>query len=231
MGVSETILAAMIGAGATVLTALVQIISAFRKSAATERRSSRGRMRSLLWMFALMLAAGVGGFAYAEYRALQSRDETHALREELKQQMAALTASAARLEQLRIPSASADASSPTANASVATVALPVCKGPQVGFATARGPCTEPDALQVAVCAPVPASARVTAVELYARAEDSQQPWPETRMTPGQVAAAGRFADNYFERPDADGTRLVCQSFAHWNSEKGRAVRILVRYGA
>jgi hypothetical protein len=111
------------------------------------------------------------------------------------------------------------------------VALPACKGAQVGFATTRGPCAEQDAVQVAVCAPVPASARVTAVELFARADDSQQPWTEARMTAGQVAAAGRFADNYFERPDSDGTRLVCQNFAHWNSDKGRAVRILVRYGA
>jgi len=231
MGVSETILAAMIGAGATVLTALVQIISAFGKSASNERRNARTRVRSVVWMFALLLAAGVGGFAFAEYRALQSRDETRALREELKQQMSALTASAARLEQLRLPAANSAASASLPSASAATVALPACKGSQVGFATARGPCVEQDALQVSVCAPVPASARVTAVELYARSEDSQQPWSEARMTPGQVAAAGRFADNYFERPDADGVRLVCQTFAHWNSEKGRAVRILVRFGA
>jgi hypothetical protein len=221
----------MIGAGATVLTALVQIISAFRKSGSTERRSSRSRVRSLMWMFALMLAAGVGGFAYAEYRGLQSRDETRALRDELQQQMHALTASAARLEQLRLPAPGTEAAAPTPNASVASVTLPACKGAQVGFATARGPCAEQDAVQIAVCAPVPASARVTAVELYARPDDSQQPWPEARLMPGQVAAAGRFVDNYVERPDADGTRLVCQSFAHWNSEKGRAVRILVRYGA
>jgi hypothetical protein len=226
MGVSETVLVAMIGAGATVLTALVQIISAFRKSGSNDRRSSRSRVRSLVWMFALMLAAGVGGFAYAEYRALQSRDETRALRDELQQQMQALTASATRLEQLRFPApATAD------NASVATVSLPACKGAQVGFATTRGPCAEQDALQVAVCAPIPVLARVTAVELYARADDSQQPWPETRLMAGQVSAAGRFAENPFERPDGDGSRLVCQSFAHWNSEKGRAVRILVRYGA
>jgi hypothetical protein len=230
MGVSETILVAMIGAGATVLTALVQIIVSFNKAASSERRNSRSRVRSLMWMFALMLAAGAGGFAYAEYRALESRDETRALRDELKQQMTALTASTARLEQLRMTNPGA-AGAPAADASTATVALPACKGAQVGFATTRGPCAEQDAVQVAVCAPVPATARVTAVELFARAEDSQQPWTEARMTAGQVAAAGRFADNYFERPDSDGTRLVCQNFAHWNSEKGRAVRILVRYGA
>jgi len=231
MGVSEPVLAAMIGAGATILTALVQIISAIRKSDSNDRRSSRSRVRSLIWMFALILAAGVGGFAYAEYRALQSRNETRALRDELQQQLQALTASATRLEQLRLPAPGAAPPATADNTSVATVSLPACKGAQVGFATTRGPCAEQDALQVAVCAPIPVLARVTAVELYARADDSQQPWPETRLMAGQVSAAGRFAENPFERPDSESARLVCQSFAHWNSEKGRAVRILVRYGA
>lgn len=231
MGVSETILAAMIGAGATILTAIVHIINSLRASS-TERRSARNsRVRSMSWMLALMLAAGVGGFAYAEYRALNARDETQVLRDELQQQMRALAASAARLEQLRLPAAGPGASVGGPDTSVASVSLPACKGSQVGFATARGKCTEQDALQVAVCAPVPASARVTAVELYARAEDSQQPWSEARLAPGQEAAGGRFAEHHVERPDGDGARLVCQTFAHWNSEKGRAVRIVVRYGA
>lgn len=229
MGVSETVLAAMIGAGATVLTALVQIINAFARSAGTDRGSARSKLRSLMWTLALMLAAGVGGFAYAEYRAIEARDQTRVLRDELKQQMTALSASTARLEQISVASAGTDAPAPTS--SMATVALPACQGAQVGFATAPGPCAEPDALQVALCAPVPMQARVTSVELYARAEDSQQPWSEARMTPGQIAAAGRFAESHFERPDSDGTRLVCQNFSHWDSAKGRAVRILVRYGA
>ena len=53
---------------------------------------------------------------------------------------------------------------------------------------------------------------------------------EVKLPPAG-SAAGRFAETHFERPDGEGTRLVCQSFAHWNSQKGRAVRILVRYGA
>jgi hypothetical protein len=90
-------------------------------------------------------------------------------------------------------------------------------------------CTEQDALQVALCAPVPAGASVTGVDLFARAEDSQQPWSEARVTPGQDLRGGRFAASHFERADPDGSRQVCQSFAHWSSDKGRTVRIVVRY--
>jgi hypothetical protein len=62
-----------------------------------------------MWMLALMLAAGVGGFAYAEFRAQQSRDDDRTLRAELQQQMQALAQSTARLEQLRLPASGAAA--------------------------------------------------------------------------------------------------------------------------
>ena len=203
MGVSETVLAAMIGAGATLFTALFQLITSLRASSG-DRRSKRGRFRSFIWMLALMLAAGVGGFAYAEYRAQTSRDETRAVRDELQQQMQALAASSARLELLRIGGAVANPErSAGADGSAATVSLPPCKGAQVGFATERARCSEQDALQLGVCAPVPATARVTSVELYTRLEDSQQPWAEARVSPGQQVAAGRFVDSHFERPDTE----------------------------
>src|SRR5687767_6136637 len=87
VGVSETVLAAMIGAGATVFTALFQIITSFRSASADRRTAKRGGFRSLMWTLAMILAAGVGGFAYSEYRSLQARDETHALRTELQSQL------------------------------------------------------------------------------------------------------------------------------------------------
>jgi hypothetical protein len=190
-----------------------------------------------MWMLALMLAAAVGGFAYAEYRSQQSRSDARALREELQTQMRAIAASTARLEQLRFVSAGpatdvpSGAAGSTASSVSATVALPVCKGNIVGFATERGPCAEQDAIKVAVCAPVPAEARVTGLDLFSRIEDSLQPWDQARQTLGQESESGRFVDAHFERPDTDSTRLVCQTFAHWNSGKGRSVRIIVRYAA
>jgi hypothetical protein len=219
---SEPILAAMIGAGATIVTALFQIFTAF-KPANSERRPPKSRFRSVMWTLALVFAAGVGGFAYAEYLSQHSRNETTSLRQELQLQMQALRESTARLEQLQLAgAASAQASS------TVLVTLPPCRGPQVGFATQRGACTEQDAVQVTLCAPVPAGAQVTAIELFARADDAQTAWAAARLLPGQDGGAGRFADSPQERTDPDQGRLLCQSFAHWG-ETARTVRMLVRY--
>ena len=231
MGMSETVMAAMIGAGATLFAAFFQLLRATTISA-EQRRNSRKGMHSLMWILALVVAAGVAGFAYAEYRAQQARDDTRALRAELQQQMQTLVAATERLEQLRLPASDAGTSgSAAAPESAAIVNLPPCRGAQVGFATQRGSCTEQESLQVTVCAPVPAAARVSAVELFARSEDLQQPWAESRVAAGKETAAGRFTGSYFERSDGDIGKLGCQNFAHWNSKSGRSVRILVRFRA
>jgi hypothetical protein len=234
MGLSETIMAAMIGALATVFTATFQLMLTWR-DATKEQRRGRGGLRSFLWMLALMAAAAVGGFAYAEYRAQDTRGEAALLRAELQRELHALTASTARLEKLAAAasgekgSAAADQQQRGLEGVAAMVTLPACRGAQVGFATQRPDCTEQDAMQVSICAPVPAGASVTAVELFARPEDSQQAWSEARVVGGQDLGGGRFAATHFERADADGTRQMCQPFAHWSSDKGRTVRILVRY--
>jgi hypothetical protein len=219
----------MIGAIATVLTALFQLIGSFRAAANDRRASRRGGVRSLLWTIAMIVAAGVGGFAYAEFRSQESRDETRALRTELQAQMQALQASTARLEQMRFAAAETPASS-TASSSAAMVSLPACRGAQVGFATERAACSEQDALQVSVCAPVPASAQVTGVELFSRNEDAQAPGTDVRGSAGQDVGRGRFADAHVERSDAEHGKLVCQAFSHWN-DKPRTVRMVVRYAA
>jgi hypothetical protein len=234
MGMSETIMAAMIGALATVFTAMFQLVLSWR-SATKEERKASGGLRSFLWMLTLMGAAAAGGFAYAEYRALGARGEAAVLREEMQRELQALSASTARLEKLSAGGlggsdhAAVDQRQRGREGVAAIVTLPACKEAQVGLATERPGCTEQDAMQVAVCVPVPASASVTAVELFARPEDSQQPWGEVRAAAGQDLGGGRFASSHLERTDADGTKQVCQTFAQWGSEKGRAVRILVRY--
>jgi hypothetical protein len=232
VGVSETVLAAMIGATATVLTALFQLIHSFRSSSATDRRSSKkGGLRSLMWTLALILAAAVGGFAFAEYRSQESRDETRSLRTELQAQMQALQASTARLEQMRLTSSETPSNTTIGTATnAAMVTLPACKGAQVGFATERAACTEQDALQVAVCASIPSSAQVAAVDLFSRPEDAQTPWPDARVSAGQEIARGRFAQTHTERIDGEQGKLVCQTFSHWG-DKARTVRMQVRYSS
>src|SRR5262245_57587917 len=102
MGLSETILAAMIGAAATMLTATFQLFLAFRARTKSESKPKRSGVRSLLSVFAIILASAVGGFAYSELRAERSREDIRDLRAELTEQFRALAASSsARLDQLR----------------------------------------------------------------------------------------------------------------------------------
>ena len=102
MGISETVLAAMIGAIATIGTAIFQLVINWKKQAGDRRVASKGGIRSLLWVVTLMLASGVGGFAYSEYLSQGRREETHELRQELRQQLQTLAASTSRLEQVRL---------------------------------------------------------------------------------------------------------------------------------
>lgn len=230
MGISETVLAALIGASATMVTAMFHLVSSF-KSQSTDRRVKGSGVKSLLWMLALMLASAVGGFAYAEFRSQETRDETHALRMEMRQQLQTIIAATTRIEQSR-GGISGDSDGRRGVDGVATVVnLPACKGAQVGFATDHPNCAEQDAVQVSVCTPMPANAKVTSTEFFSRPDDSQQAWNDARVTPGQDIGGGRFSVTPVERPDSDGTKQVCYAFSHWNSQKGRTLRVLVKYSA
>ena len=230
MGISETVLAALIGASATMVTAMFHLVSSF-KSQSTDRRVKGSGVKSLLWMLALMLASAVGGFAYAEFRSQETRDETHALRMEMRQQLQTIIAATTRIEQSR-GGISGDSDGRRGVDGVATVVnLPACKAAQVGFATDHPNCAEQDAVQVSVCTPMPANAKVTSTEFFSRPDDSQQAWNDARVTPGQDIGGGRFSVTPVERPDSDGTKQVCYAFSHWNSQKGRTLRVLVKYSA
>src|SRR5258708_40228965 len=77
-------------------------------------------------------------------------------------------------------------------------------------------CGEQEAQPVTLCASVPALAVVTAMVLYARPEDSSQPWTESRVTPGQQVGRARFADKSFERAESDQSKQVCTGFSSWD---------------
>jgi len=236
VGFSEPVLAAMIGATATVGTAIFQLVMHWRKQSG-DRRESKGGLRSLLWMVTLMLASGVGGFAYSEYLNQEQRDDTHQLRQEIQRELAHLASTTAKLEQVRLSTQSiADAQTREAEERrrgaegiEGLVQLPACKGRAAASGGERSACTETDAQRVAVCAVVPASAKVTEVLLFTRPEESQQPWGESRVESSQDAGKAKFVDAPFERAHTDGTKQVCSNFAHWGGDKGRTARIVVRY--
>lgn len=104
-----------------------------------------------------------------------------------------------------------------------------CKAESAAAPGSRSDCSEQSAVRVAVCARVPASATVKEVLLYTRFEDTQQPWSDSRVQPGQDSGRAKFVEKFFERPDSDAAKQVCQGFVNWNGEKARLARIVVMY--
>jgi hypothetical protein len=86
MGLSETILAAMIGAAATVGTALFQLLGAFRAKGKTDAKPKRGTtLRSIIAITALMVASAAGGFLYSQFLLQRSGEDIRAMRQELRE--------------------------------------------------------------------------------------------------------------------------------------------------
>jgi hypothetical protein len=92
MGISETIVAAIIGALATMGTAIFQLI---RNRAPSDGRPKpkKNRMRSVLATIALMIGCIVGGYAWSSLRAVSAKEEMRSTMEaEFTKQFAALAA-------------------------------------------------------------------------------------------------------------------------------------------
>lgn len=240
---SEPLMAAMIGATATVITALVQLRLSWRKELKERERAQpitkKSRRGPVIAVLALVIAAAVGGFALSQYFvSLREGDrdrDRQEMRSDLQAKLSEINATALRLEQARTNERKqietevqhADASRQGDEGVAASVVVAPCKAE--GAPGARQPCTEHSALRVTVCARVPAAATVKEVQLYIRAEDSKQPWSESRVLPGQEAGEARFAEKFSERPEDGGAKQVCQGFANWSLQKFRLARIVVKY--
>jgi len=226
-------MAAMIGASATCATALFQLLVNARRQAAERAAGKAASRKAGTWLatFALTLAAAVGGYAFAEYQSFRDREDDKVLRQEMQLRLRDIGNAAARLERAGLQT-DTDAKLAAerrrgAEGVVAVIGLPPCVGSQSAAEASVG-CNEGTALHASVCASIPASAVVTEVQIFTRLEDSQQSWPESRVQPGQDAGAAKFVDPYFERTQADG-KEVCQRILHWNGQKARLARILVKF--
>ena len=236
--VSEPLLAAMIGATATVITALVQLRLSWRKELKERERAQpitkKSRRGPVFFVFALLIAAAVGGFALSQYFVSLRTGDRDELRADLQSKLSEINATALRLEQARLNERKqietdvqrADASRLGEEGAAASVTVAPCK--PGGVPGAREECTEQTALRITVCASVPAAATVKEVQLYIRSDDPKQPWAEARVQPGQEAGLARFAEKFSERPE-EGGKQVCQGFANWSHEKARIARIVVKY--
>ncbi|HEV8645203.1 MAG TPA: hypothetical protein VGR01_06505 [Burkholderiales bacterium] len=239
MNLSDPVTAALIGAAATFVTAVIQLTANARRQAAERAAGKPASRKSGSWLaiFALALAALVGGYALSEYQSYSLRGDDKLLREEMQTRLRDISAAAVRLERAGLEKngqSEADARLAAerrrgAAGVAAIISVPPCRAPKAGLAQAPAACAEQEALRTTLCAVVPASATVTEVQVFTRLEDAQQSWDDARVQAGQDAGAARFVDAYFERAQGNESKEICQHFAHWNSHKGRSARILVKY--
>ena len=232
---SEPLMASMVGALATVAAALVQLRISWRKEMKERERgqpiTKKTRRGPVIVVFALLVAAAVGGFALSQYFVSLREGDRDSLRADLQSKLSEINATATRLEQARTNERRqieteiqrADASRLGEEGAAASVVVGPCK-PE----GAKQTCTEQSAPRIALCARVPAAASVKEVQLYIGAEKPKQPWQDNRVQPGEETGQSRFAEKFTERPDGD-AKQICQGFANWSGEKSRIARILVKY--
>jgi hypothetical protein len=238
----DRVTAAAVAAAGTVFGALIQLRAAWRREVSERARgvpvTKKSRRGPVLAVFLLVAAAGVAGFAFSQYLMKQSSDgESAALRGELRTQLAQISATAQRLERATLNDHGSVARTDDGRRALEGVTATATVGPCRARAAAAGAagtdapasCTDQDALRVTLCASVPASAVVTATTLYARPDDSTQPWADSRATPGQDIGRARFADKPVERAESDETKQLCTGFSAWDSEHAISARMVLTY--
>lgn len=222
-------MAALIGASATFITALLQLLLNARRQAVERAAGKPASRKTGNWLaiFALMLAAAVAGYAFSEYQVYRDREDSRLLRQEMQTRLRDIGEAAVRLERAGLQRGDESETQARlaaerrrgADGVAAIIALPPC--------TQSG-CSEANALQASVCATIPAAATVTEVQLYTQSVDAQQSWADAKVQLGQDAGAAKFVDAVQERVQSDG-KEVCQRFLYWGSQKGRMARLLVKY--
>jgi hypothetical protein len=226
MGLSETIVAAIIGALATMATAIVQLI---RNRAPDQTRAKKNRVRSLLATIALMIGCIVGGYAWSALRAMSAKDELQAtMQAEFSRQFAEF---AARQNPPAPPArgAAVTAQDVAAGKSQAVAQLPPCRitahADEVGPVT----CTDKIAQSIALCAAVPASSETTAIRVQARVPGSEAAWEERNAGATSLGSLhlGAAPTESSISPDQ---RAVCLEVANHSVDDTLAVRLIVEYG-
>jgi len=227
MGLSETIVAAIIGALATMATAIFQLV---RNRAPSETRPKKNRIRSLLATVALMIGCIVGGYAWSALRAVSMRDEIEqAMDARYQKQFSDLVAKLGAKPDAASPAGTAIPARNGQNGSAEAVArLPACHVNAQPDEVGPVLCTEHVAQRIELCASVPSGARTTNVRLDARVPNSTEEWM-TRdagaATVGSVHVTGEPA----EYPTSPDHRSVCLDVANWSVTDTLAVRITVDY--
>jgi hypothetical protein len=233
MGLSETILAAIIGALATMATAIVQIM---KNRAPADSRPKKNRVRSTFAIVALMIGCIVGGYAWSALRAVSAKDEMRATMEtELAKQFAEF---AAHQRQLNTDAANASTNGATggaiparngdAGSAESLAQLPPCRIAAQPDEVGPVACSERAAQTIALCAAIPSAARVANVRVQARVPKSESPWLE-REAGAPTLGSLHIAAATTESPVSADQRSVCLDVSNWGVDETLAVRLIVDY--
>jgi hypothetical protein len=248
---SDSILAAIIAATATLSASLLQLRFSIARELAARAQSPNGRKKSrapFIVLFVMIAASGIAGFSLSQWLTENERVAQGTLEHELRARVEEISRTA---NQLEITRASARAEIEMgvlrkigSDGVVAMTTVGPCRPALVvsapgtssppGVSGETAPptapaCTETEASSITLCAIIPTNATISEVELFSRPSDSDTPWSTSRMLPGQESGQARFAEKYVETPEGPGTKQVCQGFSHWSAEHGRIARMVVRY--
>lgn len=251
---TDGVLAAIIAACATIFASILQLRSTFAREVAARGSSSSSRKKSRLPMLMVMMMLGgaaVGGFALSQWLTEHERTVQTAQLESLQASLATMTRTETQLAQVR---AEARAEIESAllrkqgmDGIVVLATVGPCKPPlmintpaltanagasptpsQPATTNSGSTCNEAEANPVTLCASVPANAKITDVEVYARAPDTEIAWANARVVAGSEVEQARFSEKPVEIVDGSATKQVCETFTQW-SEHARVARMLVRY--
>jgi hypothetical protein len=230
MGLSETILAAIIGAVATMGTAIFQLI---RNSSPTDGRPKpkKSRMRSLFATIALMIGCIVGGYAWSALRAVSAKEEMQAtMQAEFSRQFAEF---AARQTQATNPAGGAgggtlSAGNADAGSAESLVQLPACRIPAQSQDAGPVACNEASAQSIALCAAIPARAEATNVRVQARVPKSEAAWEE-RAPGAPTLGSLHIGAATSGSPITPELHSVCLDVANYSVEEALSVRLIVDY--
>jgi hypothetical protein len=225
MGISETIIAAIIGALATMATAIVQLI---RNRAPSEGRPKKNRTRSVLATIALMIGCIVGGYAWSALRAVSAKEElTATMQAEFTRQFSEF---ATRQSQAALAASNAAVAARNgAGTAEALVHLPPCHISAQNADAGPVACNESVAQTVALCAAIPAAAQTRQVRLQSRVPRSESPWLE-RDAGAPTLGSLHIGASSSEYPVSPELRSVCLDVSNWSVEDTLAVRLSVEFG-
>ena len=232
MGLSETILAAIIGALATMATAIAQLI---RNRAPSEGRPKKNRTRSVLATIALMIGCIVGGYAWSALRAVSAREELEAVMDaKYKEQFASFVANLTPHTAQNTQSNAAETGTPVAahagqGGAVESLAqLPPCRVSSQPEEVGPVTCTDRVAQKVALCAAVPAASQTKGVRVQTRVPKTETGWEEGVL--GDAAVGNlHLGTATSESPLSADLRSVCLEVSNHSVDDTLVVRVIVDY--